>query len=62
MSPKCYACGGLGKKDCQVCKGTGKITGKSGSGDQKSKKKLICTACRGTGQINCSVCGGSGRR
>ena len=40
MSPKCYACGGLGKKECQVCKGAGKIAGKSGSGEQKSKKKL----------------------
>jgi len=62
MSPKCYACGGFGKKDCQVCAGTGKISRKSSAEGQKSKKKLICTACRGTGQVNCSVCGGSGRR
>jgi len=62
MSPKCYACGGTGKKMCQICKGSGKIV-RGGTGEtKKSKKTMPCSSCGGAGEISCSVCGGVGRR
>lgn len=62
MSPKCYACGGTGKKTCRICKGSGKIIKKESGEVKKSKKTLPCSLCGGKGVINCSVCGGIGRR
>lgn len=61
MSPKCYVCGGSGKKSCQSCKGTGFIPQKLAKEKSKKKKPTPCPNCRGTGEVTCNVCGGTGR-
>lgn len=59
---KCFACGGLGKKQCQKCKGTGHLNGKPSGEKGKKQPANPCPHCGGAGQINCTVCGGTGRR
>jgi DnaJ-class molecular chaperone len=62
MSPKCYACGGLGKKTCHYCKGSGVMARKTKEQQEGKKKSPPCPHCGGAGQVACHVCGGSGRR
>ncbi len=63
ICPKCEGIGGINKKECEICRGSGVITRTSQQGNVNMINQSTCQACGGRGFAvtdSCDECNGTG--